>query len=335
MKPFSIRYAHPLFSFFKHPLSIGCCCILLLAWGCPLAFGQTGNDLGKIEVAVTPTPHIPIFKEVAILPFQHANNTVDKELTDIFSQALDKTKKYHLIAPARSNRYNQAMATIPGRFAGMQERAFSFGKSAGIRGVITGTIATDAYASGDFSAPTKQKAITIFINMTDIQHSMPVWTLTLSTLPPSPVNNSPHAQLPALIQKGVKELIDHLVSRGDIFSTRLPVPQVISKEVIGNRIQITIQPDTEAIYSSYQLLRSDGRDTAFSLIQSPKSNTGALLTLSDYNQKNHETSYYSVIGITRSGLANVPAPPFTAATPDRPLLSHEQRVDSITTHPES
>jgi hypothetical protein len=309
--------------------------MLLLVWGCPQAFGQAGSDIGKIEVAVTPTPHIPIFKEVAILPFQHANSAVDQELTDLFFQALDKTKKYQLIAPARSNHYNQAATINPGRFAGTQERAFSFGKSAGIRGVITGTIATDAYTSGDFTVPTKQKAVTIFISMTDIQQAMPVWTLTLSTLPPTPVNSSVREQLPALVQQGVKELIDHLVRQGDIFSTRLPVPQIISREVTANCTQITIQPDTQAIFSSYQMLRSNARDAAFTRIQSPKNNTGTLLTLSDYDQKKHETSFYSVIGITSSGLANVPAPPFTAVTSDRPLLTRDRRIDSAVAHPES
>lgn len=302
-------------TFFRRSFYWGCCCALLATWYCPAVFSQPSTAAGSIQVAITPTSHGQIFAKVAVLPFRQMNNQVNQELTAVFFQELDQTKKYRLVTPPISDRKTPSTLGKDPQTS-MQQGAIAWGRAAGIRGVIAGII-TEDQQSRQFEKQGAQSATTkIFISMMDIQHAQPVWTLTLSLPVPTGERSPGREEMRSLLQQGVAELLVQLVQQGDIFTTQLPAPQVLSTQREPGRVQIMVQPEAPTIFTAYQLLRAGSPDAVFTPVGRPKANSRSPLVLEDTDLHDNAAYYYTLIGISSTGLANVPAPPFAVTRPE-------------------
>jgi hypothetical protein len=280
------------------------CSLFLLGWS-PPALSRTDGHAGQILVTSTPSSQIAVFDKVAVLPLRTATGSIDHDLTNLFFQALDKTKKYRLVLQP---------ADHPGmidhgeeQFSDPQILARSFGQAAGYRAVISGRISGSIDENDTYDHTATHLPNHLIIHLIDRQQAEPVWTLTLSMDRTFPAADSDSRQW--LLRLGVEELLSHLVRRGDIYSPRLPSPRIISAQGQGNHARIVIIPHHPSTFSAYQLLRAETGESVFLPVGRPIANTTSPLVLEDSDSATAITRRYSIIGLTNNGLASIPSPP--------------------------
>ena len=262
---------------------------------------------GHVLVEVSSDTRFHVYKEIPVLPFVGENSAMAEALTAAFFRGLDRTEKYNLKLQA-------APADWPDDVSGehmpavLRERTLSLGLKSGFRHVITGSLNT--------SAPSGQETAgaCLFIAMYDTQTSMPVWSMELTPQPPTDAAGTVLEQFQVLLHQGTDELVLRLINRGDIFSPRLPAPQVLLSKGKERSVRVIIQPEPENIFSAYQLMRSGNPGGTFTTIGEPVAHGTSPLIIDDDNLDEHTTYYYTVIGISTSGLASIPSLPFAIST---------------------
>jgi hypothetical protein len=289
---------------------LGCiiCSLLLLGWN-PPALSQTDGHTGQILVTSSPSSQIVVFDKVAVLPLRTATGAIDHDFTELFFQALDKTKKYRLVLqpadhPGTINQEDD-------QFPDPQALARNFAQAAGYRAVISGRISGSIDENGANEHTTTHLPNHLIIHLTDRQQAEPIWTLTLSMDRTITALDPDRQQWPPLLRLGVEELLRHLVHRGDIYSPRLPSPRIISAQGQGNHARIVIIPHHPSTFPAYQLLRAEADETVFLPVARPIANTTSPLVLEDTDPATGTTARYSIIGLTKNGLASIPSPPLT------------------------
>lgn len=290
---------------------IGCICsLLLLGWSQP-ALSRTDGHTGQILVTSSPNSQIVVYDKVAVLPLRTATGSIDHDLTALFFQALDKTKKYRLVLQPAD--HPGAVDQEDGQFPDPQTLARNFGLAAGYRAVISGRFSGSIDENGADEHTTTHLPNHLIIHLTDRQQAEPIWTLTLSMDRTIPTDDPDSRQWPPLLRLGVEELLRHLVHRGDIYSPRLPSPRIISAQGQGNQTRIVIIPHHPSTFPAYQLLRAEAGESVFLPVGRPVANTTSPLVLEDSGPATGITHRYSIIGLTNNGLASIPSPPLAIA----------------------
>lgn len=300
----------------RHPLlqAIILACVFLTGTMATAAANatETAGSSDSIRVEVTHGREIPVFSRVAVLPLRFPDNRVDRELTDALHQALDTTKKYVLVAPSPHDRL-PPLAKTADPLASLRKSALAYGRGKHHRGVIAGVILPRKERSGCTELSMDCPVHQILLSLTDIAQTQPIWTLTLVPTPPDGSSQS-RQQLHRLLHAGVEELLAKLIQQGDIYTSRLPVPRILSASMTSGHVRIAIQTEMDSTISAYQLLRGDVRDGVFTPIGEPVATRRTTLVIKDTDTERDRPGYYTVIGINSRGLANVPAPPLLVTT---------------------
>lgn len=286
---------------------------LIAALCAPTAvLSETTAQPEPIRVELSLAPELTIYDKVAVLPLLFTDNTTDQQLTEVLFRELDATQKYELIAPA-ATAPAPPLRDFADPAASLQKNAVAYGRAARIRAVVSGVILARAETIGQTGQNKTMQAPSLIISLTDIARDKPVWRLTL-TPPPDAAEQRPARELlQDLLHEGVEELIVRLVNQGDVYTTRLPKPRVLSSQAWPGRTRIVVQPEKRSTIVAYQLLRAASPDAAFLPAGEPSANRRSPLTLKDDRGEDAPPAWYTVIGHTANGLATVPAPPFQVA----------------------
>jgi len=269
----------------------------------------------NVTVTLAPNLRTTIFNKVAVLPFQVDDPQLAAELSDSFYTALAKTGKYELIPAASVSDWLETNSRQPTE-TDQRQQAVALGRVLKARGVI--------YASllRQWENPLKNKgsiaSLAFNIEMTDARTGTTAWKLSVECKgekQKSPLNIE---QIRRVMEESLQQLISEMVANGDIFSTRLPRPTVISSRGELRKARVILQPDPPYIYAAYQLLAAEEPDGVFTACGAPVSNDHAPIILETTDLKDGKSYYYTVIGLTETGLANVPAAPFTVTTSGAP-----------------
>ncbi len=298
----------------RHIFSRALACAALFAALCaPTAvLSETAAQPQPIRVELSLAPEIPIYDKVAVLPLRFTDNTADQQLTEALFEELEATQKYELIAPAATTPA-PPWRDLADPAASLQKNAVAYGRAARIRAVVSGVIVAKAGALNQTGPEALPLAPSLIISLTDIARDKPVWRLTLTPPPDAAEQRPPREQLQDLLHEGVEELIVRLVNQGDVYTTRLPKPRVLSSQARLGRTSVVVQAEKRSGIVACQLLRAPSPDAAFLPASEPAANRRSPLTLEDDRGEDATPAWYTVIGLTASGLATVPAPPFQVA----------------------
>lgn len=291
-------------------------CALLPTTPAPAAeTAEPDSPCPETTVTLAPNLRTLLFKRVAVLPFQADDPQLTALLTGILYSALADTKKYALL-PASAGAGWLSNPKKSNTTIDIDQQATSFGRAVKARGVIQ----ADISLHDNLLRTEKQPATSLVFTaqMTDAQSGNNVWRLRTVCQGPQSLRQLTAVQIATAIKAGLQELIRTMVSRGDIFSSVLPRPTVISTRGELRKIRIILQPDPPYTYSAYQLLSAESPDGIFTTHTAPVANDHAPIILEDNNLLDGKSYAYTVIGITEKGLANVPAPPFTVTTSGAP-----------------
>ena len=292
---------------------LACAALIAAALCAPTpVLSESGVQPEPIRVELALAPELPIYSKAAVLPLRFTDNTTDRQLSEALFQELDKTQKYELIAPTTTlpPLRNPADPT-----ASLQQSAALFGRTSGVRAVVSGVIVAKAGALDQHGQDAPLQAPTIIICLTDIGREQPVWRLTITPPPDAGKQRPAREQLQALLHEGVEELIVRLVNQGDVYSTRLPKPRVLSSQAPSGTTRVVVQPEKRSAIVACQLLRAPSPDAAFLPVGDPTGAWRSPLTLEDAPPEDERVAWYTVIGIAANGLASIPAPPFQVASP--------------------
>jgi len=294
--------------------------ILLLFFHCSPTAAGASSDKHKviapvITANVSPQARLTIYKTVAMLPVLVDGKTIDKALSQTLYQALLDLQKYHLL-PLKSTESwlaKKTPATIPlspvelGHQAGIDLRASA---------VITAETQTH-YKIGALLTGIQGAPVTTYtLTMWDTRNRKPVWNLSITRQDNGALTSGPD-QTAMTLHQAMTLLREKMVKMGDIFSTQLPQPTVLSTQGDIRAVRIVLQPDPPHIFSAYQLLHADSADAAFTPAGPPVANRAPLI-LVDKGLGDATGYFYTVIGLSSKGLANIPAPPFKITTTGAP-----------------
>jgi len=268
-----------------------------------------------VTVTFSPTLRTTIFNKVAVLPFQTDDPQLAAELSNSFYTALAETGKYELIPAATVTDWLETNNNQPAE-ADQRQQAIALGRALKARGVIH--MALRPRRENPIKNRGSIACIACNIQMIDAQTGKTYWTMSVECKgekQKSPLNRE---QTLRIMEESLQQLIRAMVANGDVFSTRLPRPTVISTRGELRKIRVILQPDPPYIYAAYQLLSAEEPGGVFTARTAPVNNDHAPIILEDTDLKDGKIYYYTVIGLTEEGLANVPAPPFTVTTSGAP-----------------
>ncbi|WP_456386862.1 fibronectin type III domain-containing protein [Desulfolithobacter sp.] len=255
----------------------------------------------QVAIHIAPDARQHILNRVALLSFTGDSPDFARQVTALFHQALERTGKYRLLALEKTQGWQTRH---------VKPDPVQAGRDLDARGVITGQI------RGSYSLSGTDPAQICTISMTDAWNGRTLWEIR-SKLPWR--KGSKNLSMEKTMENLAYSLVRKLVATGDIYSPLLPVPQVISTQGDLRRNRIILQPDPPHIYTAYQLLRSTRADGIFRAVTEPVPNSQGLLILEDAGLEDGTTYYYTVIGLTTTGLANIPAAPLAVTTVGTPL----------------
>jgi len=297
---------------FSRPLTFAALLTMLLCT--PVAaLPETAAPLRPIQIELSLPLALSVYPRAAVLPLRCTDNTADPQLTEVLFQELDKTQKYELIAPAPAVKAPPPLHNLDNLNANLQANAAAYGREARVRAVVSGVIVAGAGALDQTQSDKPKQAPALIVAMTDTARDKPIWRLTL-TPPFNDAEQRPaREQLQDLLREGVEELIVHLVNQGDVYTTRLPKPRVLSREARQGFAHVLVQPERRSLIAAYQLLRAPSPDGPFLPAGEPATNRRSPLALEEEQTEDTTAAWYTVIGLTASGLATLPAPPFQVA----------------------
>ncbi len=268
-----------------------------------------------INVQVSPNARLTIYKSVILLPALTDGTIIDRPLTTALYRALDDLHKYHILQPEDVEPWLKKQLQSDEELS-MAELAHRAGIDLRASAIITAE-AHPRQKIGELLVRLDSTPVTAWnIVMWDTRNSQPVWKLAVSHQDVGPEPEKAQ-ETTAILQQAMSTLEKEMVARGDIFSTRLPRPEVLSTQGDIRSVRIVLQPDPPHIFSRYQLLRAEDPKAVFRPTGPPVANKTPLI-LADHGLRDATSYYYTVIGINSDGLANVPAPPFAITTTGAP-----------------
>ena len=269
-----------------------------------------------INVNVSPRARLTIYKSVIVLPAMTEGATIDRQLSDALYQAVNSLKKYRLSPPEAAASWLKKKLADNNTDLSTAELAHQAGIDLRASAVIT-LENHPRQKIGELLVRLDSTPVTTWnIAMWDTANGKPVWKLSISRQDIAPEANDPK-EIITIIQQAMTTLHKKMIAKGDIFSTRLPSPEVLSTQGDIRSIRIVLQPSPRHIFSAYQLLRADTPDGIFRPVGPPVDNKTSLI-LVDRGLRDATSYYYTVLGINDSGMANVPAPPFAITTTGAP-----------------
>ena len=293
--------------------------LLVLAVFCTAsaqAANSKKNQHPVINAKVSPRARLTIFRKVAVLPVLTEDNAIDPIRSKALYNALEGLNKYHFIPFASSEAWMEKRTAEGKEKKSPAELAGQAGTQLKASAVIVAAVHPhqqlgELLVSRD-STPVTSWDITMF----DTRNGQPVWHLALSWQEDEKISSHPQT-LPNILHEGFSSLREKMVQQGDIFSTRLPQPEILSTQGDIRAIRIVLQPDPPHIFNRYQLLRAATPQDVFTPVAGPVKNS-APLVLGDRGLLDATTYSYTVIGLSKEGFANVPASPVQITTTGAP-----------------
>lgn len=269
-----------------------------------------------VEIRVEPAARTTIFNTVILLPLLKADGSADTVLTETVHREIVRTDKYSLLSMDIVDNWFKKQPPL--QLGVLQARGIAAGRALRARGVIVGNVTREEVSDSGQDGGDSIKMTTVALQMLDAQNKKEIWTLEISIpLSEEPVSLEAE-QLNLWVETGVQRLLDRMVQQGDIFSTQIVKPRILSKQGQIRSVRVVLQPDPPHIHRAYQLLRSKNRDTVFTPAAPPVTNDRGPLILTDKDLEDGTTYYYTIIGINSQGLANIPELPFTISTTGQP-----------------
>lgn len=258
-----------------------------------------------ISITINPNARKTIYRSVAVLPFLQEDNTVDLELTDTFFQALDTLQKYQLVPLRNSSTWYKKNKTK------QKQLVHQAGQDLGAQAIISGSIHHPKTLLSEVTGIDHEKSAKYTFTMVDAKTGTTVWQLALSREKVLPTESFSITK--DTMQQAITQLSTEMVRNGNIYSALLPMPEVLSYQGDIRSARIVLQPAPSYIFSAYQLLRANKEDGIFHPVTTPVPNEAPII-LVDKNLDDGATYFYTILGLTENGFANVPAPPFPITT---------------------
>ena len=268
-----------------------------------------------INVQVSPDARLTIFQSVILLPALTDGGTIDQPLSAAIYRALVSFHKYHILRPENVESWLEKKLNSDEDLS-MAQLAHQAGIDLRASAIIT-VEAHPRQKIGELLVRLDSTPVTTWnIIMWDTRNGQPVWKLTVShqEVVPAPEKKEETA---TILAQAITALEKEMISRGDIFSTQLPRPEILSTQGDIRSVRIVLQPDPPHIFSQYQLLRAEDPKAVFRPTGPPVANKTPLILI-DRGLRDATSYYYTVIGINKAGMANVPAPPFAITTTGAP-----------------
>ncbi len=294
-------------------------CLLLLLCGLPGTAAAaepeaTEAACTQVTAHVTPTLHTIIFNRVAILPLLADDPQLAAALSQALYASLAQTGKYRL--QPETTTADLLKTTKAEKNVDPQQQAVLFGRTVKARGVVHGSLSLRREIPAD--TDTADTRLTVNITMTDAQTEKTAWTMTITCQGDQYSRTITADQARSIMDQGLTKLLDAMVAAGDIFSPLVPRPTVISTRGELRKIRIILQPDPPYTYAAYQLLASDSARGVFTVHGPPVANDRAPIILEADQLLDGKKYFFTVIGLSETGLANIPAPPFSVTTSGAP-----------------
>ncbi len=293
---------------------IAFCCAFSAQAGATLE--NAAPEKAVIRAEVEPTARLTIYKTVAVLPVLVDGNGVDEQLSTTLYQTLLALKKYNLL-PRETARAWFEKNVAPGTPFSPQQIGHQAGIDLQAGAVLVAEVQHQRQIGEILAGVAGHPMMSGTFTLIDTANRKTVWQLTVlerNAASPQPDSGN---QAATTLQQAFKVLRAEMIQKGDIFSTQLPHPEVLSTQGGIRSVRIVLQPDPPHIFSSYQLLRAQSADGAFTPAAPPVANKAPVI-LVDTGLEDATAYFYTVIGLTGAGFANVPAPPFKVNTTGPP-----------------
>ena len=307
-----------IFSNIPHP----CRFVLLLILALAVSFSGLAQATDRkktqppvINVKVSPKARLTIFHTVVVLPVLTEDKAIDKIRSQALYDAVIGLNKYHLVPLESAEAWLNRKKT-KGKNIALAELARLAGTKLKASAVITAEVHPHQQL-GELLVSRDSTPVTSWdITMHDTRNGQPVWHLSLSWQDSEKNPDRPEL-LTSILHEGFSRLQTRMVQQGDIFSTRLPKPEILSTQGDIRSVRIVLQPDPPHVFSHYELLRADTMEGVFRPVAGPVKNSAPLI-LADRGLKDATSYYYTVIGINEQGFANVPPLPCRITTTGAP-----------------
>ncbi len=264
-----------------------------------------------ITAEVNPIARLTIYKTVAVLPALVDGNSIDEQLSTTLYQTLLELQKYNLL-PLEISRSWFEENVAPGTPFSPQQIGHQAGIDLQASAVLVAEVRHNRQIGEILAGIDSRLTATSTFTLIDTANRTIIWRLMVSQQ-----NETPEKQDETTLKQAFRVLRTEMVKKGDIFSTQLPDPEVLSTQGDIRSVRIVLQPAPPHIFSSYQLLRAESADAAFTPVGPPVANKAPLI-LVDTGLEDATTYFYTVIGLTDAGFANVPTPPFKVNTTGPP-----------------
>lgn len=294
---------------------------LVLALGLPSSAQETKKTEKQIDTepvitaVVSRLARLTIYNSVVALPVLVDGNTIDPAITHTFYQALLDLQKYRLVPLENSMDWLERQLSRQPALS-QKELVHQAGVDLHASGVIFARLEHRNRPSSILEEAPPGTMTSYTFTMTDTRSGKTVWNLHISRQ-----NTEQQPETAEVIASTIREAMDvlrrEMVKNGDIFSTELPKPEVLSAQGDIRSVRIVLQPDPPHVFSRYRLLRADSPDSRFSAAGSPVANKVPLILI-DKDLQDATSYYYTVIGLTREGFANIPGAPFKVTTTGPP-----------------
>jgi fibronectin type 3 domain-containing protein len=280
-----------------------------------------------ITAAVSPAARLKLYTSVAILPILVDGKKTDDVLTNTLYQSLLELQKYQLLPLAISKtwfgrNFSPISPFSPGNIA------HKAGIDLQANAVLVAEVQHRQHPGEIIIALQNNVPVTTYnFTLVDTVNKKTVWNLFISCQEGKTQPFSSPEKITAVFQQAINILRTEMVKKGDIFSSQLPQPEVLSSQGDIRSVRIVLQPDPPHIFSSYQLLRAEDEKAVFSAVGTPVANEAPVI-LADEGLKDATSYFYTVIGLTAEGFANIPAPPFKIDTTGPPAPVKNLRAGS-------
>lgn len=261
------------------------------------------RDGSAVQVEITPTASFTLLREVTVLPVRFADGRPAVALTEALISALDATLKYTL---KQADSVVQIPPTTADPVEAMEAASRRFAMENRLQAVIGGVLVPETMAApGKVNTGSGQHRLILYL--IDVAKTQPVWTLVFR------LDASEKQFVQAPVQQAVDALLSALVQHGDIFTTRLSAPKILSRKMVAGRTRVVLLGRQQAEIVAYRLLRAEALDGRFVPVGGDVANTRHSLVIEDDRTPPSLPGWYIVVGINSRGLASVPEPPFYIA----------------------
>lgn len=271
-----------------------------------------------ITAHVSPDARLRIYSSVALFPVINSDGNINEKLTAAFYQAMMEMDKYQIIPIQTSKNWFTKHHMADGRFSDPSQIARQAARELGVDGIITASLSS--HLKNEITADTflVTPTLTASFSMLDTSTQKQIWSVAISVSDHKQQTAiPPQQQITNAITDAVTSLQEKMVAKGDIFSTLLPKPEILSTQGGIRSIRIVLQPEPPHIFSRYQLLRAEQAQGIFSPAGPPVDNKAPVI-LTDKELKDATPYFYTVIGLTEKGFANVPEAPVKIITTGQP-----------------